>query len=69
MSQNTRSSPAGSPMKRPRLTSPVKLRGGGNVGVASSDFLSPHKTGSSARDLLSGNLYFFCLKYQLKHRV
>jgi len=57
MSHNTRSSPAGSPIKRPRLTSPVKPRGGGNVGVVvGTEYLSPLKTGSSARDLLSGAL-------------
>ncbi len=57
MSHNTRSSPAGSPIKRPRLTSPVKPRGGGNVGVVGTEYLSPLKTGSSARDLLSGKLF------------
>ena len=68
MSHNTRSSPAGSPIKRPRLTSPVKPRGGGNVGVVvGTEYLSPLKTGSSARDLLSGKL-FFQMKYQLKNQ-
>lgn len=50
---STRSSPASSPQKRPRLTSPIKVTG---AGAGGSDFISPYKAGSSARDLLSGAL-------------
>jgi len=71
MSGSLRSSPASSPIKRPRLTSPLKLvtnGGEANSGNSSREPLSSQRdtlsgsstrdavSGSSARDLLSGAL-------------
>ena len=53
MSISTRSSPASSPQKRPRLTTPIKMPAGG------PELMSPFKPGGSARDLLSGAFKVF----------
>jgi len=54
MSGSLRSSPASSPIKRPRLTSPMKFVTNGEVSSGSS--IRDPATGSFARDLLSGAL-------------